>query len=291
MKPAPFKYFDPTNLAEAVHLRANVEDSRALAGGQSLMPMMNFRFVQPSAIIDLNNVAELRGLTASADSLTFGAMTRQRDILQNSQLEQVAPVFREALRHVGHRQTRARGTIGGSLSHFDPSAELCNLAALHDATFRLESKSGSRTLSFEEFGLGYLTTAVGPEEILCSIQMRRWPAGHAAAFEEFALRHGDFALCAVSCLLLPDASGIVSELALCISGLEPVPVRMTAFERSAVGMRPGRPLALEAARAAERLDAMSDAYVSGAYRKHLARVLTYRCVARACEQLANENGG
>lgn len=285
MKPAPFKYYDPRSLSDAVHLRAKVEDNRTLAGGQSLMPMMNFRYVQPSAIIDLNRIPELQGLDISDKTLTFGAMTRQRDILRDGRMDDAAPIFAEALQHVGHRQTRARGTIGGSLSHFDPSAELCNLAALHDATFRLESNSGSRTLTFQEFGLGYLTTAIRPDEILASIEMRRWPAGHVHAFGEFAFRHGDFALCAVSCLIHTDRTGTVSELALCVSGLEPVPVRMTAFEHGAIGTTPDEVLAREAAEAAGRLDAMSDAYVSGTYRKHLARTLAFRCVVDACRKL------
>lgn len=285
MKPAPFRYYDPESLEDAAHLRATAEDSRPLAGGQSLMPMMNFRFVQPSAIIDLNRVTELQGITVSTNSLTFGSMTRQRDILRDGQIGQIAPIFAEALQHVGHRQTRARGTIGGSLSHFDPSAELCNLAALHDARFKLTRHKESRTIPFEEFGLGYLTTAIEPDEILASIQMRRWPARHVCSFEEFALRHGDFALCAVSCLMHTNGSGAIDDIALCVSGLQPIPVRLREFEKAALGMSPGQSLAREAAQAAGQLDAMSDAYVSADYRKHLARVLTYRCVMRASHKL------
>lgn len=288
MKPAPFQYHDPSTLDEAVAIAAAHEDVRPLAGGQSLVPMMNFRFVQPGHLVDLNGVDELSGIAVERDKLKFGAMTRQRRIAEAAEIGEASPIIREALAHVGHRQTRARGTIGGSLSHFDPAAELCNLAALHDAELELSSARGKRRLRFCEFGLGYLMTAIEPDELLSSIAFRRWPAGHGFAFEEFAMRRGDFAICAVSCLVAADRKGRIAEIAVAVSGLEPVPARLSGFEAAAKGQTPTDELFSQAAREAEALEAMSDAYVTAEYRRHLARILTRRAVKRATERARSD---
>ena len=140
MKPAPFKYHDPATIAEALDLLAAHEDARPLAGGQSLVPMLNFRFVQPGHLVDLNTIEELNFISRASEDVTIGAMTRQRMLERSSGVADALPIFPVALAHVGHRQTRARGTIGGSLCHFDPSAELCNLAALHDAQLTIMRK-------------------------------------------------------------------------------------------------------------------------------------------------------
>lgn len=281
MKPARFTYHDPETVADAVALLAETEDARLLAGGQSLMPMMNFRFVQPAHLIDLNRIGELESTRIDATTLSFGAMTRQWRIQNDLELRKACPIMLEALSHVGHRQTRARGTIGGSLSHFDPSAELCNMAALHDAELVLARKGSQRTLEFEQFGIGYLTTAVEPDEMLQEVRLKRWPSSHGHAFEEFAMRHGDFAICAVSCLVTLSGDGAIDELAIAVSGVAPTPQRLRAFESRARGEMPGHAFYRDAALQAAAIEATSDAYTTAEYRRHLARILTYRALQTA----------
>lgn len=284
MKPAPFVYRDPSSIADVLALLSEHEEAKLLAGGQSLMPMMNFRFVQPAHLIDLNRVDELSSIRTDANTLVFGAMARQRQIQRDVSVQQACPIMIEALSHVGHRQTRARGTIGGSISHFDPSAELCNMAALHDAQFVLARKGGQRTLGFDQFAVGYLTTAIEPDEMLQEIRLQRWTKPHGFAFEEFAIRHGDFAICAVSCLVTLTKSGAVDAIALTVSGVAPTPQRLRRFEGAARGQMPDHALYREAAIEATAIEAMSDAYTTAGYRRHLARVLTYRALEKAVAQ-------
>jgi carbon-monoxide dehydrogenase medium subunit len=191
------------------------------------------------------------------------------------------PVLHEALRHVGHRQTRNRGTIGGSLCHLDPSAELVNMAALHDGVLEAASQGGRRQIKIADWVRGIMTNALEPGELLTGIALKAWPAGHGYAFEEFARRHGDFAITAVSCLLTLDSHGTINRAALCVSGMGAAPVRVAEAERLLLGAKPAHEAFRAAAIAAQALEAMSDAYVTAAYRKHLARVLTYRALQRA----------
>jgi carbon-monoxide dehydrogenase medium subunit len=286
MKPAPFSYHCPETLSEALGLLASLEEARPLAGGQSLIPMMNFRFVQPSAIVDLNRIVELVGLRCDAASISFGAMTRQRDILRSAAIRETMPVISAALAHVGHRQTRARGTIGGSLAHFDPSAELANLACLLDCEFEVRSKRGRRALSFADYARGYMSTALAPYELLTSLRFCVWPATHGYAFEEFSLRRGDFAIAATSCLVQLGRDGCVARAAIAVSGVSPVPQRLASVEAAMVGCRPEAVLCREAAQAAGSLDAMSDAYVPSSYRTQLASTMTYRAVQQALDHAA-----
>jgi carbon-monoxide dehydrogenase medium subunit len=281
MKPAPFKYHDPATIAEALDLLAAHEDARPLAGGQSLVPMLNFRFVQPGHLVDLNTIEELNFISRASEDVTIGAMTRQRMLERSSGVADALPIFPVALAHVGHRQTRARGTIGGSLCHFDPSAELCNLAALHDARLTIARKGGRRSVAFDEFGTGYLSTAVAPGELLTHITLKHWPSGHGFAFEEFAMRHGDFAICAVSCLVTKRGDGAIDDIAVAVSGVAPAPARLREAESAMKGQKPSRDLFRMAATKAAALDAMSDAYVTAEYRKHLARILTFRALEKA----------
>ena len=285
MKPARFSYHDPAAIADALTLLAENEDVRLLAGGQSLMPMMNFRFVQPAHLIDLNRIADLSYIRVEANKLCFGAMARQRQIQHDADIKRASPIILEALSHVGHRQTRARGTIGGSLSHFDPSAELCNMAALHDAEIVLARKGSERVLPFAKFGVGYLTTATEPDEMLREVRLKRWPQMHGFAFEEFAMRHGDFAICAVSCLLTLSLSGAIDDVAIAVSGVAPTPQRLTAFEGAARGQSPGHELYRAAALQAAAMEATGDAYTTADYRRHLARILTYRAIENAVARL------
>ena len=169
MKPAPFTYHDPSTTAEALALLAAHENTRILAGGQSLMPMMNFRYAMPDHLIDLNKVSELAYIRVEKNTLKIGAMTRQRDIEFSADIGKHCPLLHAALAHVGHRQTRNRGTLGGSLCHQDPSAELVNVAALLGATMHVVSQRGTRDIPAADFAVAYMTTALEPDELLASI--------------------------------------------------------------------------------------------------------------------------
>lgn len=283
MKPAAFHYHDPATIAEALDILGSHENARPLAGGQSLVPMLNFRYLLPDHIVDLNHVDELAGIQVLDNRVRLGAMTRQCSLERSEPLTKLLPIFGAALEHIGHRQTRNRGTIGGSLAHLDPSAELANVAALHDAALTLRSKRGQRTLAFADFAQGYLTTALAEDELLTEITADAWPAHHGYAFEEVARRHGDFAIAAVSALITLDENGLITRAAICVSGVMPVPARLTEAERALIGERESHEALRAVAIEAENLDAMSDVFVSASYRKHLARVLTYRVLQRAIE--------
>jgi carbon-monoxide dehydrogenase medium subunit len=290
MKPPPFVYHDPTTVDEAVDLIGRLDNALPLAGGQSLMPMLNFRVVAPDHLVDLNRIEALSYIKIADGAGSFGAMTRQRDLEVSADVKRAFPILHEALKHVGHRQTRNRGTFGGSLCHLDPSAELVNMAALHDGVLEAAGRSGRRQIKMTDWVNGTMTHSLAPGELLAGIELSAWPAGHGHAFEEFARRHGDFAITAVGCLVTLDANGAIGKAALCVSGVGPAPVRVEKAERLLVGERPSHEAFRAAAVESEALDAMSDAYVSGGYRKHLARVLTYRAlekaVARAGERRA-----
>jgi len=172
-----------------------------LAGGQSLMPMMNMRIVQPAHVIDINRVDELSYIRREGEVLEVGAMTRQRDIEFSEVVEEAFPLMHEAVRHVGHRQTRNRGTLGGSLCQLDPSAELVTVAAAADATVVVASKGGKREIPFADFPLGLMSPAIGANELVTAVRFPLWKRGHGFAFAEFARRHGDFAVASAAVLL------------------------------------------------------------------------------------------
>lgn len=287
MKPAPFTYHAPRDTREALGLLASVPNARALAGGQSLVPMMNFRVATPEHLIDLNRIAALRGITRIADSYVIGAMTRQCDLEASDELHQTLPIVRAALQHVGHRQTRNRGTLGGSLCHLDPSAELATVATALDATLIAESSSGNRRIAIKDWSKGYLTNALAEGELLTAVELPVWPAGHGHAFIEYARRHGDFAIVAVAVLLTLDAHGAIDRAAIAVGGCAASPVRLSAVEAAVQGQKPSAELFKSAARSASNIDALSDPFVTADYRKHLARVLTERALAAA----AHSTGG
>lgn len=281
MKPAPFIYHDPRTVAEACDLLATHENARALAGGQSLMPMMNFRYAMPDHLIDLNKVGELAYLRCEGDTLRIGAMTRQRELEFSSVIVDRCPVLREAIANVGHRQTRNRGTIGGSLCHMDPAAELVNVAALLGGTLHAASRRGARDIAFAEFAAGYMTTSLQPDELLAGVTLPLPARKHGYAFVEFARRHGDFAIVACSALIGLDRNGKIADASIALSGLAPAPVRPAAIEQALRGEKPGADAFKAAAAAAGKLESVADAYITAAYRQHLARVLTYRALEQA----------
>ncbi|CAN0137409.1 unnamed protein product [Discosporangium mesarthrocarpum] len=285
MKPGPFTYHDPGTVAEVVALLASHEDAKLLAGGQSLMPMMNMRFVVPDHVVDLNTVGEMAGIADDGDALTIGAMTRQRDIMRSDAVAAKLPIAREALCWVGHFQTRNRGTIGGSLSHLDPAAELPLVAAATDAVLTVAGPDGSRDVPFAEWPLAYMMPAIGPDEVLTKISLPVWTEPHGYAFTEFARRHGDFAIVSVAAMLAVSA-GNITRAVIAIGGADTAPVRLRDTEAALVGQPATAETFAAAAADAKQIDAMSDAYVSAAYRQRLAGVLTERALAQAANRAA-----
>lgn len=288
MKPPPFTYHDPRTLPEALQLLAdNKEDAKVLAGGQSLMPMLNFRYVQPDHIIDINHLSELSYITAENGGVRIGGMTRQRDIEYSDVIAQHCPLMIEAINQVGHRQTRNRGTIGGSLSHLDPSAEMPSVAMAVDATVHVESARGKRDIAMADYPLAYMTPSTELDEILTGITFPDWPEGHGYAFVEFARRHGDFAIVSAATLLDVAPGGGITRASVTVSGVGPSPVRHRGAEEALTGQTGSIEVFRAAGEACRDIDAMEDVYASASYRQHLAAVLTRRALVKAFGRAAN----
>ena len=284
MKPAPFHYHDPASVDEATSLLGRLENAKVLAGGQSLMAMMNMRYVQPDHIVDLNGIGGLAYIEAHGGDLVIGAMTRQRDLESSELVRTRCPILHEAILHVGHRQTRNRGTIGGSLCHLDPAAELAAIAALHDATLSVKSAEGGREAAFRDFVLGYMTPALEPNELLTDVRMPLWPAGHGYAFVEFARRHGDFAIASAAALMTADDGGHLDRLALVVGGVAVAPVRVPEVEELK-GKPPAEATFRSIARACRAIDVLDDIHAPAAYRRQLAETLAFRALKLAAERL------
>jgi carbon-monoxide dehydrogenase medium subunit len=287
MKPAPFTYHDPRTKAQALAVLAARENARLLAGGQSLLPMLNFRIALPDHVIDLGKVTGLAGIESHADKVVIGAMTRQFALEESDVVRERLPLLAQALEHVGHRQTRNRGTIGGSLCHFDPSAELVIACAALDATLVVESAQRERRISIRDWGQGYMTTALAENEMLTAIEIPAWSPGHGSAFVEYARRHGDFAIVGVAVLVLANRQGVIERVSIAVGGCAAGPVRLRRAEQILVGISPSAKIVRDAARIAGEIDAIADAYVPASYRQHLARVLTERALNAA---VANARG-
>jgi carbon-monoxide dehydrogenase medium subunit len=284
MKLPSFSYHDPRTVPEAVALLVRLENTKVLAGGQSLMPMLNMRFVHPDHVIDINKVEGISGIRLENSVLHLGAMTRQRELELNDTIGAHCPILREALLQVGHRQTRNRGTLGGSLCHLDPAAELVTVAASLDAVVSVTGPRGSREIPFAEFPVAFMTPAIEMEEIVTSVRFPLWPNGHGSAFVEFARRHGDFAIVAVAALLDIDAAGGIKRASVTIGGASTAPLRMAQIETALVGDAGSPARFREVAEGLEGIEAMEDAHVSSAYRRRLARVLTRRALETAYER-------
>jgi aerobic carbon-monoxide dehydrogenase medium subunit len=281
MKPPPFSYHDPRTVSEAVGLLATLENAKLLAGGQSLMPMLNMRFVLPDHVIDLNKIDGLSFIREAGGKLEIGAMTRQRDIEFSDLVARACPLLREAILNVGHRQTRNRGTIGGSLCHLDPSAELVVASAALDARVTVAGKDGERVVDFAEFPMAYMTPSIGLDEMVTRIDLPLWPVGHGYGFVEFARRHGDFAIVSVAALLDADTNGKIGRASITIGGASAAPLRMTAAEQALVGHTAGDSTFRAAAELCRTIDAVGDVHATPAYRQHLAVVLTRRALTLA----------
>lgn len=230
MKPVPFSYFCAYSLKEALqHLRLS-EDAKVIAGGQSLMPMLNFRVVQPSLLIDIGKLVELDFIRDEGDEISIGALTRHSTVANSELIEKSVPVMHEALQHVAHLAIRNRGTIGGSLSHADPAAEYPMLALLLDAKIYCESLDEKRVISAKDFFSGSLSTVLADDEILTQIRFPKIDPHTGWAFEEFAQRDGDFALAAVGVLVDQGANGQIENLRIGMMGVGETALRLNSLE-------------------------------------------------------------
>ena len=286
MKPAGFEYYDPTTLTEVVALLADLgEDARVLAGGQSLVPLMNFRLARPAHLVDLNRVSELDFLSVEGGELRIGAMTRQR-VLERSEAAAAGwPLLREAAGFIGHVQIRNRGTVGGSLAHAFPSAELPVAMVTLDAVFVLHGEGGDRTVAAEDFVFGTMTTALEPGELLREVRVPAVAPGSGASFREVSRRHGDFALAGAAALVTLDRDGVATGARLTLTG--PAPIRAAGAEEAVLGEKPSEALFREAARrAVAGIEQDSDMHASADYRRRACEVLARRALAQAAERAA-----
>jgi aerobic carbon-monoxide dehydrogenase medium subunit len=290
MKPGPFSYHRPESVAEAVQLLASTENPKVIAGGQSLMAMMNFRSAMPDHLIDIARIAELQGIVVEDARLHIGAMTRQRELEFSNALTEAAPLFGAALRHVGHRQTRNRGTIGGSLAHADPAAELPTVCLAYDAEIEIAGQDGSRIVPMRDFAAGFMSTAVGYDELLVSVQLKRWPKGHGYSFQEYARRHGDFAVVGAAVLLNAGANDAIDNVAIALCGIGEKPLRRDEAESFLQGKSVDGEAIRQAAILAADLEPVEDIHGTSAYRRHLARVLTERALHEAWSRMRATTG-
>jgi len=282
MKPAKFDYHAPASVEEALALLQRYGgDAKVLAGGQSLMPLLNFRLSRPAALVDLNRIASLAYVSEHDGQVRLGAMTRQRTIEFSPVVARKLPLLREATRWVGHLPIRTRGTIGGSLAHADPAAEYPAVLTALEGEVVARGPRGERVVKAADLFQTYLTTSLAPEEILVEVRLGAMPAGAGYALEEFARRHGDFAIVGIAALIVREGRRC-TRARLATAGTGPVPVRLRAAEE--ILERDGLDdAAIDAAarRASELVSPDSDIHASADYRRHLTGVLTGRALRRA----------
>jgi CO/xanthine dehydrogenase FAD-binding subunit len=281
MKPASFEYHDPVTLDEALELMAQYGDqARPLAGGQSLVPLMNFRLMRPSHIIDLNHVRQLDFFAAENGQLRIGAMRRQRALEKSSEVASRWPLLREATSFVGHIQNRNRGTIGGSLAHAFPSAELPIAMVTLRASFVVRSKNSRRTVPANDFFEGYMATALQPGELLTEIIVPAIPSSSGSSYHEVSRRHGDFALAGAAALITLNGRNTIAQARLTLTGT--VPNIADGIEARLLGQSPSEKLFKDAAHEATRdLEQDSDIHASADYRRAACTVLAQRALADA----------
>jgi carbon-monoxide dehydrogenase medium subunit/6-hydroxypseudooxynicotine dehydrogenase subunit alpha len=289
VKPPPFDYEAPRDLDAALGLLAERgTDGKVLAGGQSLVPLLNFRLARPDVLIDVNEVQELSYLRRENGRLRIGALTRQAQAERSPVVRARWPLLGAALRFVAHPQIRNRGTVGGSVAHADPAAELPVALAALDARYHVRSTRGARTIEHHAMFHGQLETDLEDDELLCEIEVPALPAGAGCAFEEYARRNGDFALGGAAVVLAPDAEGRCAHAAIALLGAATTPVRATAAETLLAGRRVDEPTAREAAAEAVRgITPTGDIHGSGGYRRDLIETLVRRALVAAADRMGN----
>jgi CO/xanthine dehydrogenase FAD-binding subunit len=288
MKAAPFDYIRADSLAHALEqLKQHGGDAKLIAGGQSLVPMMAMRLARPSWLVDINRVDSLKNIQVQPDGVAIGAGVRQRDLEYHPQLRTHLPLVALGLKWVGHEQTRNRGTVGGSLVHADPSAELALAAMVLDVELSLASSDdGIRSLAASEFFLGPMFTAVGDTEILTTMKWPVWQGDRiGAAFEETAIRKGDFAMASAACQLQTKTDGRIARISFGLGGVDGTPLVFPELAQSLANQKLTPELAAHIAHnAAQNSQPGNDMHASAAYRKHLAAALMTRALMSAYAQ-------
>jgi CO/xanthine dehydrogenase FAD-binding subunit len=293
MKPAPFRYFAPASLDEALALlQEHGWDARPLAGGQSLIPAMNFRLAQPAVLVDLGRIDGLASIEETPDGgLRIGAMTRQSDLERSDVVARCCPLLHETMPAIAHSQIRNRGTIGGSLAHADPAAELPAVILALEGILHLRSPSGERRVPASEFFYGLMATAIEPGELLVAVELPPTPPGAGSAFEEFSRRHGDYALVGCATQIVVDGDGTVADARVVLISVGDTALLSTAAAEALHGQRPDAALISAAAEAASRkVDPPGDIHASPDYRRHLVGVMVRRTLTRALARAGSDPG-
>ncbi len=286
MKPAPFGYHRPQTVPDALSLLGRLRgEAKVLAGGQSLGPMLNLRLARPAYLIDINDLLELDFVRTNAETLEIGALTRHHRLATDAQVSRACPLLSAAAATIGHYAIRQRGTLGGSLSHADPAAQLPLIATLLDAGVRVDSRSGSRVVKARDFFVSGLVTALAPDEMITSVSFPVPASSQGWGLEIFSQRHGDFAIVSVATTLTLSSEGRVEALALALGGVSVIPVSMDETVRPFLGGWPDASWRAEVGAAvAERTAPEDDPRIPAQYRKELARTLTARALAAATER-------
>jgi len=288
MKPAPFKYYAPTTVEEALaHLAEYGYDAKVLAGGQSLIPMLNFRLAQPAVLVDLNNISALFYVRPDEDGgLRLGAMTRQRQVEYDPLVAERAPLIHEVMPQIAYPQIRSRGTFGGSLAHADPSAELVAVSIALNGCFRLRSQAGERWVPADEFFVGLFTTVLEPDELLVEVALPAMPPRSGWSFLQITRRHHDFCMAGVAVLVTLDNRDQCEQARLVFLSVGDGPVNARQAAEMLLGQTP-TPEAIRAAAekaASDEIDPGSDIHASAEYRRHLAKVLARRALTQAFDR-------
>lgn len=282
MKAARFKYHAPDSVVAAVALLGTHENARILAGGQSLMPMLNLRVAAPDHLVDLRRITALRCIEERGETLRIGAMTTQRMVEHSPLVAQHCPLLAEGIALVGHQQTRNRGTIGGSLCHLDPGAELPVIACALDARLNVAGPDGERSIAFDDFAEGYLTTRLTADEVLTSIDWPKAPKRTGVAFLEFNRRPADFAIVSVAVQINLGADGSIARARIALGGIQPTPLRLPSAEAILEGVSPAALRTHWGHDAVADISCDGDALYPPDYRHHLCGALLHRAVLAAC---------
>ncbi len=285
MRPLPLGYLRPFSVDEALDMLAIYGlDGKVLAGGQSLLPMINLRLARPKYLLDINRVSALSYIRLEGRWLHIGAMTRHADLERSEIVKAAAPLLHEAVKLVGHPHIRFRGTIGGSLAHADPAAELPAVVSALGGRVVLKSKARERIVPAQDFFVTYLTTCMEPDELLVEVRLPVWSRA-VAKVEEITPRHGDFAIAGTCVQLAMDEDARVRDAAVSLMGVGPGPVKASAAEQALIGDKLTETAAKEAARlAAEICEPEDDMHASAAYRRRLVEVLTFRAILHIKER-------
>jgi carbon-monoxide dehydrogenase medium subunit len=282
MKPPPFDYYAPAALDEALALlERHGDEAKILAGGQSLIPMMNMRLASPGVLVDINRITELTGIRAENGTVVIGALTRHRAVERSDELAGVLPVLPEAVSHIGHVTIRNRGSVGGSLVHCDPAAEISTVGLALDMSVVAASPAGTRTIAISDLLRGPFSTSIRDNEILTEIRIPEPAPGTGAAFVELARTHGNFAV-ASACAVLTIADGVITDAAVSLGGVAATPVRSGDAGKLLIGLPPSDELFRHAADAIDSaINPATDVQATAEYRRQVAKVLVRRALEQA----------